>query len=287
MVKRIVSKNTIINSVDIENKIKSSLSFAMKKMWQFSFDTSGNNRSSGKTDYLHNQWGKILELSFGDYEDVFRDNFELVVEKEKTGSNTTNQIKKIIDIFGKHFKVDMLLNHNDKIHTVFLLKAPLTSINKNRFNSCLNLFGEINRFYGNNDNSKIKLVFVNFTPKQTFTKDDKTKTLKTESVQYLGLNRDDNGESPLEKSVITDKAKENIHEIHIEYSLNLDSSLSNITSENMLKDLINRDTASIKVDSDALNDLKSYIDIFIAQNNHIFNIYPVEQIESTATKVKP
>ena len=161
--KRQFEKDTILNSISIEQSISNNIATAMKKMWLFSFNEHGNNRSSAKTDLLHTSWENALKDSFGDYKDLFVGNFGLTVEKENIGSKKTDRIKQIVDIFGSKFKVDMLMTHNDNIHTVFLLKAPLTSINKNRYNSALNNFGEIDRFYGNIENQKIELVFVNFT----------------------------------------------------------------------------------------------------------------------------
>ena len=267
--KRQFEKITINNSPEIQKAICDDISTVMKRIWEFSLLQNGNNRSSAKTDLLHNSWSNIFINSFGDYGDLFNDNFQLTVEKEKIGKNTTSQIKGIIDIFGNTFKVDMLLTNEQKPHTIYLLKAPLTSINKNRYNSALNLFGEIQRFYGNPQNIDVELVFVNFTPKETFTRNE-NKDLKREVVQYLGLNRDDKGGCPLSKLPISDEIKKNIHEIHIEYEINLD--FLEIRDEDTLNNLIKTTPNFISVKNESLDDLKIYIKKFIDRNNHILNI---------------
>lgn len=270
--KRQFEKETVLNSTDIEQSIINNIATAMRKMWQFSFNEHGNNRSSAKTDLLHTSWENVLKDSFGDYKDLFMNNFGLVVEKENTGSKKTNRIKQIIDIFGGKFKVDMLMTHQDKIHTVFLLKAPLTSINKNRYNSVLNNFGEIDRFYGNVENKDIELVFVNLTPKNTFTFDDKKKSIKKEVVQYLGLNQDDKGNKPIDKLPKEKSIKDKVHEIHIEYDLNFAIPLDNIKTKLDLTNQIQNTQNFVSLSNGSVDELKTYIEHFISTNNKILNI---------------
>lgn len=270
--KRQFDKETILNSTDIEQAIMNNIATAMRKMWQFSFDEHGNNRSSAKTDLLHKSWENVLKDSFGDYQDLFVNNFGLVVEKENTGSKKTDRIKQIVDIFGSKFKVDMLMTHNENIHTVFLLKAPLTSINKNRYNSALNNFGEIDRFYGNPENKNIELVFVNLTPKETFTVDDKKNSIKNETVQYLGLNQDDNGNRPIDKLPKTEEIKRKVHEIHIEYGIKFNKNFADILTKDELKNQIQTTPNFVSLGAGSVNELKKYIEHFINSNSHILNI---------------
>lgn len=98
--KRQLDKLSIINSPEFETRVCNEISSTMKRMWEFSFTEDGNNRSSGKTDYLHLSWENILRDSFGDYKDLFAEHFTLLVEKESVKSTKTNQIKHIQDIFG-------------------------------------------------------------------------------------------------------------------------------------------------------------------------------------------
>jgi hypothetical protein len=271
--KRQLEKLTINSSPIIERKICDDIETAMQRMWDFSYSENGNNRSSGKTDYLHKSWEAILKNSFGDFNDIFDSNFQLLVEKEKVGTNKTSQIKEIIDIFGAKFKVDMLLSRGNEPHTVFLLKAPLSSINKNRFNSVLNLFGEIQRFYGNPDNKKIELVFVNFTPKETFTKNDKQKNYKKEIVQYLGLNQDDSGvNKPKDKLILPNEIKNNVHEIHIEYVVNFGVDFSEIKNESSLKELIKSTPKFVTINPPAIKELKDYILHFMKSHANLFDM---------------
>jgi hypothetical protein len=270
--KRQFEKETILNSIDIEQMIMKKIANAMRQMWQFSFKENGNNRSSSKTDLLHTSWENVLKDSFGDHKDLFEKHFELVVEKEEPGSKKTNKIQHINDIFGGKFKVDMLMTHQDKIHTVFLLKAPLTSINKNRYNAALNIFGEIDRFYGNVDNKEIELVFVNLTPKATFITDNKNSAIKKEDVKYLGLNQDDNGNRPIDKLPKEKSIKDKVHEIHIEYELKFDMPLDEIKNKSSLIGQIKTQTNFISLSNNSIDELKIYIEHFISSNENILNI---------------
>lgn len=291
--KRQFDKETILNSTDIEQAIMNNIATAMRKMWQFSFVQHGNNRSSAKTDLLHKSWENVLKDSFGDYQDLFVNNFGLVVEKENTGSKKTQRIKQIVDIFGSKFKVDMLMTHNENIHTVFLLKAPLTSINKNRYNSVLNNFGEIDRFYGNPENKDIELVFVNLTPRESFVIEDKKKSIKNENVQYLGLNQDDNGNRPIDKLPKEKSVKDKVHEIHIDYSLNFGMELKDIKTKLDLINKIQNTQNFVSLSNGSIEELKTYIDYFIKTNNHIFNLsqtnssIPIQPVEDENNNIVP
>lgn len=281
--KRQFEKQTIITSPEFEASVCNRVAITMKKMWEFSFTEDGNNRSSAKTDYLHAQWERILNECFGDHKDLFNHHFSLVVEKESASSKKTNQIKQIKDIFGGNFKIDMLMNHEGNPHTVFLLKAPLTSLNKNRFNAVLNNFGEIDRFYGNPDNLDIELVFVNFTPLKTFTLETKKNSVKMEAVQYLGLNQDDDGNCPKEKLPKLQEVKDKVHEIHIDYDLNLGVDFSEIKTLSELKNLIASEQGLVSLFPGALNELKSYVEHFLETNDHILQIESAQ----SAVRLKP
>ena len=270
--KRQFEKVTILNSNNIEQQVKNLFISSMRRVWKFAFDTHGNNRSSAKTDLLHSSIENSIIQAFGDYKDLFLGNFKLIVEKENIDSQKTQRIKHIEDIFGNKFKVDMLITHNDQIHTVFLVKAPLTSINKNRYNSIANTFGEIDRFYGNPENKNIQLVFINITPKKTFTVDEKNGFLKVENVRYLGLNKDDKGNKPMDKLPKSDEIKQKITEIHIEYDINFSKDLSEIKNKNDLKQQILNDENFVNILPNGIDDLKSYVNQFIISNNHIFNV---------------
>ena len=270
--KRQLDKLLIINSPEIEIKVCNEISTTMKRMWEFSFAEDGNNRSSGKTDFLHLSWENILKDSFGDFKDLFVEHFSLMVEKESVKSTKTNQIKQIQDIFGSTFKVDMVITHQQKIHTVFLLKAPLTSINKNRYNSAVCNFGEIDRFYGNHENVDIELVFVNFLPLETFTIDNKNNAIKNEKVKYLGLKQDGRGNRPIDKIPKSKEIKDKVHEIHIDYKLNFGVNFSEIKKLAELKNLISEKQVCVSLLPNALSELKLYMKHFLTTNARIFKI---------------
>lgn len=271
--KRQFEKQTIITSQDQEDIIKNHLAITIKKMWKFAFTLEGNNRSSSKTDLLHASLENVLKDSFGDYKDVFIDNFELIAEKENVNSKKTNRINQIKDIFGSTFKVDMLMLNklDNSLNTVFLLKAPLTSINKNRYNSVLNNFGEIDRFYGNPENKDIELVFINFTPKVSFLVSDNN-YLRKEIVNYIGLNKSVNGLSPLEKLPKSVEIKSKIHEIHIEYELKFNKEIEEIFTKDDLKNQIELNSNFVLFNEKALEELKKYINHFITMNNNLLKI---------------
>lgn len=284
--KRQLDKLSIVDSEEFEISIGNEISAAMRRIWEYSFIEDGNNRSSGKTDFLHSSWEKVLRNSFGDYGDSFSENFSFLVEKENVKSNKTNKIQQIQDIFGFNFKVDMVILKDGKPHTVFLLKAPLTSINKNRINSALNNFGEIDRFYGNPENLNIELVFVNITPTETFTIDSKNNSIRSETVQYLGLNQDGSGGRPLDKLPKSKAIKDKIHEIHIPYNVNVGGQMSDIKTISQLKELISNKQLHVSLPENALCDLKAYMEHFLLSNNDTINP-TTSQIPSSIRRCPP
>lgn len=267
MKKRVFKSEHIGNSPSIRNSVMNTLNHTMFRTWEFIASLNGNNRSSTKTDYLHYSAKDILLNSFGDNKKKFDDlKFEFIVETDNAVTKKTKSITMVEDIVGGVFNVDIIIKKDDKIHTVFLLKSSLTSINKNRFNSINSIIGEINRFYGNPDNQNINLVFINLTPEETFVKNSDNK-LKKEIVNYIGLNtildNDLNPKTYLEKSVIREDLKSKISEIHINYKLNFDVDLSSITDMDMLRQKIKDGNLVITTSDIGLYDLEKYTLNFI------------------------
>lgn len=267
MKKREFKSEHIGNSLEIKKNVTNTLNHTMFRTWEFTTSINGNNRSSTKTDFLHYTSKDVLLNSLGDYKKKFDElKFEFIVETDNALTKKTKSITSVKDIVGGVFNVDILINKDDKIHTVFLLKSSLTSINKNRFNSINSIIGEINRFYGNPENQNINLVFINLTPEETFVKNSDHK-LKKEVVNYIGLNtlldNDLNPQTYLEKSIIRDDLKLKISEIHINYKLNFDVDLSLITDMDMLRQKITDGNLTITTSDVGLYDLETYILNFI------------------------
>lgn len=270
MAKRPTVKDTIVTCPFIQKQCEDSLAAGIQKMWSFVYQQKGNNRSSSKTDDLHAKLESVIYSSFGSYIDHYKTYFSMSVEKLRVKHNKSNKIKKVKDMFGKNFNVDMSLeDKNGNLHTIFLLKAPLTSLNKNTFNMINSHFGEIIRFFGNPENKHCKLVFVNFIPVETFSLNGKC--LKKEKVNYIGLTQGDVN-SPLQKSIIQEEYKRNIYNIDIHYDLELGVDLKDIHDEEMLKKVITlvQHRQFIKLKSDTLKPLYNYIESFMDENKLLF-----------------
>lgn len=262
MSKRQRAGYTLLNSKNKQQEIELKISQMLQKVWHFSFQEIGNHKSNAKTDELHEKWEKIIYSSFGDYEDKYKSLFELQTEKARA-CGTTNKLIEVQDMYEQKFNVDLLMKKGKDIDTVFLLKAPLTSINKNRYNYISNLLGEACRFYGNEKNLSTQLVFVNFIPKHNFVSE--ANTYKKELTRYLSLTGKD--VDVLKKAPISEHIKEKITEINIEYELQLP--FEHIKSREDLKNAINyyqsHEQAFIKVTN--MQDMKDYLNCFIQKNN--------------------
>lgn len=265
MSKRQRAGYTLLNSKNKQEEIEIKMAQMLQKVWHFSFQETGNHKSSSKTDELHEKWEKIMYSSFGDYEDRYRDFFKLQTEKAKS-CGTTNKIADIQDMYGQKFNVDLLMRKGDKVNAVFLLKAPLTSINKNRYNYIGNLMGEVCRFYGNEENLNTELVFVNFVPKYNFMVEGDN--CKKETTKFLSFT---NAEV-LKKAPLTDPVKQLIHEVNIEYDLKLPFDM--IKNKEDLKNVINvyqsEEEKFIAVQD--ISGLKNYLENFIKKHNNELDI---------------
>lgn len=265
MSKRQRAGYTLLNSKNKQEEIEAKISHMLQKVWHFSFQTAGNHKSNAKTDELHEKWEKIIYSSFGDYEDRYRDFFQLHTEKAKL-CGTTNKIADIQDMYEQKFNVDLLMKKGEAVNTVFLLKAPLTSINKNRYNYIGNLMGEVCRFYGNEENLNTELVFVNFIPKQNFVID--SDNCRKETTRFLSFT----GAEVLKKAPITERVKSLIHEINIEYDLRLPFDM--IKNKEDLKNVINvyQSQEEKFVSVEDISSLKVYLENFIKKYNKELDI---------------
>lgn len=173
-------------------------------------------RSNKKTNILHYIFNNNIILWLWKNQLQFHKNYELLTETN-FWSSSTSKIR-IKDIFNNNFAIDWALKNknNWKLEYVFLLKSAISSINKNRYNSFNSLVGEMNRFYWNEENKDIKLVFVNILPNNTFIFNWEIGEIKIEKVNTLKL------QDNINKLIIKDQLKENIFECNIYYDFNED-----------------------------------------------------------------
>lgn len=267
--KRHIVKKTLAESPSVMDEIKTKVAGAMATVWEFCSQQDGNHRSSSKTDVLHGAWEKILKSSFGDYQDEFEERFSFTTEKAKNGK--TKKVQGILCGQGRDFRVDMALYEGNQIHTVYLLKAHMTSLNKNKFNNEGAMIGEINRFYSNPDNANIRLVFVNFVPENTFSVSKNI--YAPEKTDYTGFCQKKNGTSAKDMCVIDNRHKDKILEVVVLYDL--DFSQENVSKKDAMKKIKNRndlfDTIKnkpnfITVIGSGIKDLSQYIAQFVAEN---------------------
>tara|TARA_B100002019_G_C21189745_1_gene558166 strand:+ start:620 stop:1051 length:432 start_codon:yes stop_codon:yes gene_type:complete len=129
-----------------------------------------------------------------------------------------------------------------------MIKAPISSINKNFQNSYNNLTGEAIRILSHKENKKLVVYFLNFIPRKTFTfdKDGKIKTI--ENVREMNsLDLSDFG-----------ILETNIEFINIYYDINeeffIDTSIKNKKDiKEKIETLLNSNQSLIKnVDTDML-----------------------------------
>ncbi len=183
----------------------------IEEIWRFVFKKNGNERSSGKTNILHESFINLIKEEVIDLKNLF---FKV--------ENNGIRINDILDVHNRLFNVDAIIKsfEND---FVFLMKAPISSINKNKYNYNNGLIGEVFRFYGNENNINKKLVFINVVPNNTFRKDNKTKKIVLENTNHLSLEHT----LKMSKNLLNNNVIKNVSEVYIYYNVNKQA-LSNI-----------------------------------------------------------
>lgn len=188
---------TTISDPLIHRQLTCAIENTILKITRLCFvDTNGKNvfRSSTKTDALHKGFAEAFNISLGDYQEKFNDEFEVKTETEGKDGKTKRIL--ISDYKGKPFNVDLIIKdkaRNNVVH-VFLAKAPLSSINRNAKNNETTIIGEVNRVLGNDANPAASLTFLNLIPDFHFhAKDGKltwsqtSEPAKDEDVQISGF----------------------------------------------------------------------------------------------------
>lgn len=158
---------TTISDPLIHRQLTCAIENTILKITRLCFvDTNGKNvgRSSTKTDALHRGIAEALNISLGDYQEKFNDEFEVKIETEGKNGKTKRIV--IHDYKRNSFNVDLIIKDKagSKLVNVFLVKAPLSSINKNAKNNETTTMGEINRVLGNDANPDAILTFINIIP---------------------------------------------------------------------------------------------------------------------------
>lgn len=270
---------TTIFDDHIARKIKISLESYLVEMWKFvysenKFDTSENNqkdknRSSTKTDDLHKRFAEVFAECFGNYKDDFNNHFGFKIETDD-GEKQTKRLKaEQKDLYGKNFNIDMELNHKDKKETysTVLLKAPMTSIFKNRFNLIDNMLGESLRVLTKenlqSDNNSI--LFVTVVPKETFTVNKKQNHIRLEYSNHIALYSSSDGKNTIvDESAINEKAKNKIKEIVISYDFKFKDKEFNTLQD--IKNEISQNNDFIIVDELTIKYFRYYIYDFLKNN---------------------
>lgn len=251
MAKRSVEQESLLNSSYIEEQNKLKLAHLLNRIWKFSFAQEGNNRSTSKTDLLHHGLKMIILNSLHDYRINFEERFDFV--HEASNGEATKRIF-VRDIFDNKFNVDLLIkDKQDKNKYIILIKMPLTSINKNKYNSALNQFGEIMRIFGCEENKEAKLIFLNVEPDLTFVKSKDKLTI--ERVDHIYLTKD-----LKQKLCIQDEIREKVMEIKITYSMFSDlymmwENCSDINENLNIENLIDPSTINFNGLKDLIRDI--------------------------------
>ena len=118
------------------------------------YDTKNGNRSNGRLKILHSS---IVE--------EFLENEKYYVKYEHKYKDINNKFSIDISLFDKE---------TDKLKVILLIKAPLQSIKKNKYNYSNTNYGEVIRIICSPEFDRdIKIIFINILPSKTYTKHTK------------------------------------------------------------------------------------------------------------------
>lgn len=273
---------TTIFDEHIAKKIKGSIESYLVEMWKFVYsdnkiDSNENNqkdknRSPTKTDDLHRKFAEFFTECFGNYKDDFNKSFGFKIETDDIEKKTKRLKSEKKDLYGKYFNIDMELNYKDKKETfaTVLMKAPMTSIFKNRFNLIDNMLGESLRVLTkeNLELDSDSILFVTLIPNETFTVNKKQNNLKMEYSNYISLYSSSDGiNTILDESAMSDKAKSKIKEIVISYDFTFKDKVFNTIDD--LKNEISTNDDFIKVDDLTIQYFRHYIYEFLQNKSYI------------------
>lgn len=219
--------------------------------WQCAYplnSTSNKSTSPIRTDILHQG---IEDMLLPTYKASSDTTFQL--ETETTGRPKI----RVLDSSGDTLSVDLLLSHNNKIHTVILAKAPQTSINKNRKNMTGSLAGEACRAVPSADPGR-NVLLINFLPVETFTKIGsgyKREIVKPHDVIKAMISTE-----------LTDvsKVKERVSVVEVRYTFTFD--LATIKNDDDLRVALHTTANPIKLVDGALIEFEHYCAEFLSKH---------------------
>jgi len=171
------------------NSISQDIIVPLNKVVYDSFVNETATRSSDRTDVLHESIKNIIKNG------IKPKNLRKSIYHIKT--DTDREESKIEDGYGKTISCDLIVKNkvNNKSSVVIMVKAPISSINKNFQNAYNNLTGEAIRILSHKNNKNIMVYFLNFIPRKTFTFDkesniksiEKVRTMKTLDLSDFGI----------------------------------------------------------------------------------------------------
>lgn len=141
--------------------------------------TENGNRSSERTDKLHNgilNYIKNIIPNFDDKYNVFHE-------------------KPILCTYGNKFKIDILIeDKKGNIVCCILLKAFISSVQKNRANNANTTQGEIFRIKGVPGRENVKVWFISFISNETpsYKNDGTLRTMEKVETSYVDLSKLEN-----------------------------------------------------------------------------------------------
>lgn len=269
--------NTNVNFLEnTQKEIENIFNKAINDTWKFCFSdiNKANHRSNEKTNLYHKAIGSYLNYSLNATVDDFSKNFKICTE-------TDGLRIPIIDSSGEKHAVDgAIFDLNNNPVFIISAKFPLMCINKNRNNLFESKNGLVNRLLRNPNNGIKGILFVDFVPNRTLT--SKYGSYVVENVNHKGFNTiEKNGSLSLVESSFPDYSN-NIHEITINYDINID--LNAIKNKEQLIDTISQQNDLATVSS--IVGANRFIDNFMAvvESNNLQN--SISYIQQQVTDIK-
>lgn len=160
-------------------EFKTALESTLERVWKAAMSSGNGHRSSTKTNILHAEFMRHFM--------TMPEMAGTVIYVEDGSGQRAPQLS-VPDMFEGTFNVDAAIYKNDELKAVILFKAPLTSLNKNRFNAINSAMGELNRIVGNPKNQNVDVFFVNLCPTLAPYKQPGSENMRIEQTAFLKLN---------------------------------------------------------------------------------------------------
>jgi len=185
---------------------------ACEGVHRISFERENNTRSTNKTLYIHGELADMLSAAFKKIDPDFEKKY--TIKAESSGNKIS-----VKDVYGEDFRIDLAIyDKSDAMVAAILVKAPITSVNKNRKNAVGNLVAESIRFFCK-ENRGVDLLFVNFSPMKVFNVVDSM--YRVETCRHLSLYKDIGGVPAISLMMLDESVKKSTYEINIHYDVNI------------------------------------------------------------------